>query len=138
MRQGVMEALRAQFLPEFLNRIDETIIFRPLGRDDIRRIVDLQLRKLHQQMEKQNLHLEVTDAARRALAAEGYDPTYGARPLKRVILRRLQNPLAAELLKGALPENGGVRIDHRDGDYLFERLGSEEVGKTVVETAGAS
>jgi ATP-dependent Clp protease ATP-binding subunit ClpB len=138
MREGVMEALRAQFLPEFLNRIDETIIFRPLGRDDIRHIVDLQLRKLHQQMERQNLHLEVTDAARRALAAEGYDPTYGARPLKRVILRRLQNPLASELLKGALPENGGVRIDHREGDYLFERLAPDEVGRTVVQTAEVS
>jgi ATP-dependent Clp protease ATP-binding subunit ClpB len=68
------------------------------------------------------------------LAAEGYDPTYGARPLKRVILRRLQNPLASELLKGALPEGGGVRVDHRDGEYLFERLAADEVGRTVVET----
>lgn len=134
MREGVLEALRAQFLPEFLNRIDETIIFRPLTRDDIRRIVDLQLRKLHQQMEKQNLHLQVTDAARRALAAEGYDPTYGARPLKRVILRRLQNPLASELLKGALPEHGGVRIDYRDGEFAFERLGPDEIEQTAVET----
>jgi ATP-dependent Clp protease ATP-binding subunit ClpB len=114
------------------------IVFHPLGRGDIRRIVDLQLKKLHQQMEKQNLHLEVTDAARAALAAEGYDPTYGARPLKRVILRRLQNPLASELLKGALPENGGVRIDHRNGDYLFERLAPGEAGKTTIETAGVT
>ncbi len=138
MRQGVLEALRAQFLPEFLNRIDETIIFRPLTRDDIRQIVDLQLHKLHQQMEKQNLHLQVTDAARKALAAEGYDPTYGARPLKRVILRRLQNPLASELLKGALPEGGGVRIDYRDGEFLFDRLAPGDVGKTVVTTEAVS
>ncbi|MBW3598206.1 MAG: ATP-dependent chaperone ClpB [Planctomycetes bacterium] len=136
MRQGVTEALRVQFLPEFLNRIDDTIIFRPLSRGDIRRIVDLQLRKLHHQMEKQNLHLEVTDAARAALAAEGYDPTYGARPLKRVILRRLQNPLATELLKGALPEGGGVRIDCRDGEYIFQRVAPGEAGKTTVETVG--
>jgi ATP-dependent Clp protease ATP-binding subunit ClpB len=121
-----------------LNRVDETIIFHPLSMNELTRIVDIQLKRLQAQMTEAGLTLRVTDAAKTALAEEGFDPAYGARPLKRVILRRLQNPLASELLKGALPENGGVRIDHRDGDYLFERLGSEEVGKTVVETAGAS
>ncbi len=97
-----MEALRAQFLPEFLNRIDETIIFHPLNRHEIRRIVDLQLELLRKKLEQQGISLTVTEPARNAMAAQGYDPTYGARPLKRVIQQRIQNPLATELLKGEI------------------------------------
>jgi ATP-dependent Clp protease ATP-binding subunit ClpB len=119
IRQGVQEALRANFLPEFLNRIDETIIFHPLDRAQIAKIVDLQLDRLRDQLDQKNVTLQVTDAARQAIANEGYDPTFGARPLKRVIQQRIQNPLATEILRGTVAEGGTVTIDY-DGDFTFE------------------
>src|SRR6185503_9971620 len=97
---AVKDALKQHFLPEFLNRIDETIIFHPLTRQDLTRIVDLQLTKLVKQLEVQKITLLISDGAKAAIASEGYDPAYGARPLKRVIQQRLQNQLASELLKG--------------------------------------
>jgi ATP-dependent Clp protease ATP-binding subunit ClpB len=129
----VKEALQARFLPEFLNRIDETIIFHPLGRDQIGRIVDLQVQRLARQLAQREITLTVTPAARAAIANEGYDPTYGARPLKRVIQQRIQNPLASELLKGTFAEGGHVTVDYRDGDFLF-RSG----GETIVETTSVT
>ena len=131
IRTGVMEAVRAQFLPEFLNRIDETIIFHPLNRHEIRRIVDLQLELLRKKLEQQGVSLSVTEAARNLMSALGFDPTYGARPLRRVIQQRVQNPLASELLKGEIREGGGVRVDCQNGEFTFERM---EPGQSVVET----
>jgi ATP-dependent Clp protease ATP-binding subunit ClpB len=121
IRAAVEEALSAHFLPEFLNRIDETIIFHPLNRNEIRRIVDLQLQLLESVLAKREIQLTVTEAARNAIAAQGYDPAYGARPLKRVIQQRLQNPLATELLKGEVVEGGSVKIDCQNGEFTFER-----------------
>ncbi len=120
MVEAVQESLKAKFLPEFLNRIDETIVFEPLGRDQIKRIVTLQLDSLTKQLAKSDLVLEVTDAASRAIADEGYDPVYGARPLKRVIQRRLQNALASELLKRDVSEGGKITVDYADGGFIFE------------------
>jgi ATP-dependent Clp protease ATP-binding subunit ClpB len=131
MRQSVNEALQARFLPEFLNRIDERIIFHPLQREQIRRIVDLQVERLVQQLAAQDITLSVNDAARAAIAEEGYDPIYGARPLKRVIQQRIQNPLATELLKGEVREGGGVEVDFRDGEFAFRGFAP---GRSVVET----
>jgi ATP-dependent Clp protease ATP-binding subunit ClpB len=128
---AVMEAVRAQFLPEFLNRIDETIIFHPLDRREIRKIVDLQLELLRKKLEHQGIALTVTEPARNLLAALGFDPTYGARPLRRVIQQRLQNPLATELLKGEIREGGGVQVDCQNNEFVFERRGP---GQSVVET----
>ena len=125
IREGVQESLRTKFLPEFLNRIDETIIFHPLRRDQIGRIVDLQLDLLRDQLAAREISLEVTDRARQAISNEGYDPMYGARPLKRVIQQRIQNPLATEILKGNVAEGGGVRIDY-DGDFTFEATGARQ------------
>jgi ATP-dependent Clp protease ATP-binding subunit ClpB len=107
----VLNVLKREFLPEFLNRIDETIVFHPLGRKEIRQIVDLQLSKVEKQLAANGFKLEVTDRARDLLAEEGYDPAYGARPLKRVIQQRLQNQLANELLAGNLPPDCTVHID---------------------------
>ncbi|MEX2142349.1 MAG: ATP-dependent chaperone ClpB [Pirellulales bacterium] len=126
MRTAVKESLESRFLPEFLNRIDEVIIFHPLDRTQIRKIVDLQIERVQRQLEQVNLQLEVTDEARDAIAARGYDPTYGARPLKRVIQQQIQNPLAAEILKGEFPEGSVVRVDFRDGAFTFE-LGAESL-----------
>jgi ATP-dependent Clp protease ATP-binding subunit ClpB len=105
MRDGVQQALAGQFLPEFLNRIDETIVFQPLGRQEIGRIVDLQVASLEKLLQRRGLGLTVTDAARGELSRLGYDPAYGARPLKRVVQQRLQNPLATELLRRGLGDD---------------------------------
>jgi len=121
MREAVMETLQTRFLPEFLNRVDEIMIFHPLGPDEIRKIVAFQVVRLEKQLESRGILLTVTDAAQNEIAAEGYDPTYGARPLKRVIQQRIQNPLAVELLKQEFPEGARVKIDYRDEDFTFER-----------------
>jgi ATP-dependent Clp protease ATP-binding subunit ClpB len=134
MREAVKDPLRATFLPEFLNRIDETIIFHPLNRHQIRRIVDLQVARLSQLLEKQGLTVEVTEPARNAIAAQGYDPAFGARPLKRLIQQRIQNPLASELLRGEIAEGGGVRIDCQNGEFAFARLATPG---SVVTTVAA-
>lgn len=123
----VTAALKHEFLPEFLNRIDETIVFHPLGQDAIRQIVDLQLNKVAEQLAANGFKLEVTDRARDLLASEGYEPAYGARPLKRVIQQRLQNQLANELLAGNLPPNCTVHIDELGGDLNFTPVHEPEV-----------
>jgi ATP-dependent Clp protease ATP-binding subunit ClpB len=120
-----MEALQKHFLPEFLNRVDEVIVFHPLGREEIREIVDLQLKKLDSQLQKNGYRLEVTEAARQLLAAEGYDPAYGARPLKRVIQQRIQNALANELLAGNFVSGETILIDATRDGFVF--AGSEQV-----------
>ena len=119
MRSAIKDSLQARFLPEFLNRIDETIIFHPLLRAQIRKIVDLQIVRLKKRLEESGLSLAVTDAARDRVAAEGYDPTYGARPLKRVIQQRLENPLATEILRGEYEEGAVIRIDWDGHDFVF-------------------
>ena len=126
MRSAVRGALQASFLPEFLNRVDETIIFHPLDRQQIRKIVSLQVGRLEKQLEQHGMKLEVTDEALDAIANEGYDPTYGARPLKRVIQQKIQNPLASELLRGRFGEGVTVRVDYRDGEFTFESSTSDK------------
>ena len=122
VRDAVKDALQARFLPEFLNRIDETIIFHPLDKRHIRRIVDIQVKRLVKQAEKAGITLECTDNALDEIARLGYDPVYGARPLKRVIQQQLQNELARELLSGKFPEGSSVRIDFVQDGFLFEKL----------------
>ncbi|QDV73077.1 ATP-dependent chaperone ClpB [Botrimarina mediterranea] len=119
MREGVEQALAGHFLPEFLNRIDEVIVFHPLKREEVRRIVDLQVTALAKLLERNGLGLVVTDAARQEVANRGYDPAYGARPLKRVIQQQLQNPLASALLRGEHAEGATVTIDFVDGEFAF-------------------
>jgi len=126
VREAVRGALQTHFLPEFLNRIDETIIFHPLNRNQIRTIVGLQVKHLARQLEQHGMQLEVTDAALDAISRDGYDPTYGARPLKRVIQQQLQNPLASEILKGRFGEGVTIRIDFRDDEFTFERSEADE------------
>ncbi len=125
MREAVRGVLQTAFLPEFLNRVDETIIFHPLQREQIRKIVGLQVERLARQLEQNGMRLEVSDEALDEIANEGYDPTYGARPLKRVIQQRIQNPLAGEILKGRFGEGVTIRIDYRGGEFTFERLDAE-------------
>jgi ATP-dependent Clp protease ATP-binding subunit ClpB len=126
IREAVMDIVRTHFLPEFLNRVDEVLIFRPLSRQDIHKIVGLQVKKLKKQLAERGIEVEVTDSAIDAIALEGYDPVYGARPLKRVIQQRVQNPLAVQLLKQEIVEGSRVRIDYVDGDFTFDRVGELE------------
>ena len=120
-----MEALRAQFKPEFLNRIDDVILFRQLGRDQIARIVDIQLERVKKLLAERRIEIDVTPEARKLLAEKGYDPHYGARPLKRVIQRLVQDPLAMKILEGQFPEGSKVSVDARlSGEALEFRKAS--------------
>jgi len=126
----VLEALRAHFRPEFLNRIDETIIFDRLDDRQLTHIVDIQLARLYERLHKQNLTLELTDAAKKLLAKEGYDPAYGARPLKRVIQREILDPLSLEILDGKFAPGDRITADvggaSDAGSHLtFRKVGSD-------------
>jgi ATP-dependent Clp protease ATP-binding subunit ClpB len=120
-RRQVLDVLRSQFRPEFLNRVDEIIIFHALSREEMRSIIDIQLRGLTKRLEERKIRIELTDRAKDLLIAEGYDPTYGARPLKRAIQRRVLDPLAMRVLQGEFREGETVRIDAVGGDLQFTR-----------------
>jgi ATP-dependent Clp protease ATP-binding subunit ClpB len=107
----VMESLRTHFKPEFLNRIDDVILYHQLGRSEIGTITEIQLRRVQKLLADRRLTLEVSPEAKELLADRGYDPQYGARPLKRAIQRMLQDPLAIELLEGRYPEGSKIRVD---------------------------
>jgi ATP-dependent Clp protease ATP-binding subunit ClpB len=111
MKAMVTEALRESFKPEFLNRIDETVIFHSLGLERIREIVAIQLQGLEGRLAERHLTLRVTEPAREYLAREGYDPAYGARPLKRTIQRLVQDPLALMVLTGRFGDGDTVQVD---------------------------
>ena len=115
------EALREFFRPEFLNRIDEVVEFHPLSREQIGEIVELQLRRLRERLADRGLSLELTDEAKELVAEAGWDPTYGARPLKRALQRLVENPLAMRLLEGDFAEGDTVRVDSDDGELVFEK-----------------
>jgi ATP-dependent Clp protease ATP-binding subunit ClpB len=110
-----MEEVRRTFRPEFLNRVDEIIVFHPLGKDEIAAIVDIQIRLLRQRLADRKLTVTLSPAAREYLAVKGFDPSYGARPLKRLIQREVQDALAMKLLAGEIREGDAIEIDH-DGD----------------------
>ena len=122
-----METLKAEFLPEFLNRIDETIIFHPLGMAELTKIVDIQLRRLQTQLTEAGLTIHVNDEAKRQLADEGFDPAYGARPLKRIIQQRLANPLAVFLLEGRNATSGVIEVGWDGNDFTFTPAHAEAV-----------
>jgi ATP-dependent Clp protease ATP-binding subunit ClpB len=115
-------AMRETFRPEFLNRIDEIVEFEPLTRDQIGEIVELQLARLRARLAERGLSLELTDAAQEHLAEAGWDPTYGARPLKRAIQRLVENPLAMRLLEGDFEEGDTVSVDVSNGELTFGKL----------------
>jgi ATP-dependent Clp protease ATP-binding subunit ClpB len=120
-RREVMDALRSHFRPEFLNRIDETIFFHPLGREHMKRIIDIQISGLVKRLEERKIHVQLTDAAKEQLVREGYDPTYGARPLKRTIQRRVLDPLALRVLEGEFGEGDTVVVDASGETLTFEK-----------------
>jgi ATP-dependent Clp protease ATP-binding subunit ClpB len=125
MRERVLEALRAHFRPEFLNRVDDIVIFHRLSPEHLREIADIQLNQVQQLLAKRGISVALTEAASEVLIGEGYDPVYGARPLKRVLQRRIMDPLALQLIQGDIGDGDYVVVDADDGELSFE----------VVETA---
>jgi len=119
-RRLVMDALRAHFRPEFLNRVDEIIIFDRLSEDDLKHIVEIQLRRLSKRLEQQKITLSLTDSAKQLLARQGYDPVYGARPLRRTIQKEILDPLSIGILEGKVREGQTVKIDARNGALEFK------------------
>jgi ATP-dependent Clp protease ATP-binding subunit ClpB len=127
MRQEVMNVVKSAFLPEFLNRIDETIIFHPLGRRELIQIVDIQIRRLRTQLAEAQLSIRITEEAKLRIAEEGFDPAYGARPLKRVIQQRLANPLASALLEATINAGDTVEIDWDGHEFSITAVHAEAV-----------
>ncbi len=119
VKLAVMGEVKTYFRPEFINRIDEVVVFHALGEEHIARI---QLHNLEKRVAQMDMKLEVSDAALRELAREGFDPSYGARPLKRAIQQQIENPLAKEILSGHFAPKDVIRVDVEDGRIVFEQV----------------
>ena len=126
MKRRIMEALQTQFRPEFLNRIDDIVIFHALDRDHIKNIIDIQLRKFQKRLSDQHIHIFLSDSAKDFLAAHGFDPVYGARPLKRTIQRYVMDELAMKLLEGVYGEGSRIQLDKGPDDNLLFSEASEQ------------
>jgi ATP-dependent Clp protease ATP-binding subunit ClpB len=120
-RRQVLDALRAHFRPEFINRVDEIIVFHPLSREQMKAIVDIQLASLMKRLEDRKIHVTLSDAAKEWLVREGYDPAYGARPLKRAIQRHVLDPLAMRVLDAEFVEGDRVLVDARTDGLVFTK-----------------
>jgi ATP-dependent Clp protease ATP-binding subunit ClpB len=118
----VKDALKQVFKPEFLNRIDEIIVFHMLSKEDLRKIVDIQLNDLAERLNVRDIKVEFTDSAREQIMDQGYDPVFGARPIKRTIQQQLENPLAAELLAGKFVDGDTIKIDADGHKFTFEKV----------------
>lgn len=125
IQDEIQQLLKAHFKPEFLNRIDEIVIFNKLGEKDILRIVDLEIDELERRLAEKTIKLTVSDDARRALAKDGFDPAFGARPLKRLIQKSLYNEIASGLLKGSIKESDSLRVDYDAKGNKFIRFPSK-------------
>jgi ATP-dependent Clp protease ATP-binding subunit ClpB len=130
LKAAVLEELRGFFKPEFLNRVDETIIFNPLSRELLREIVDIQVNRMKKHLIQRGVDLVLTGAAKDRLAELGYDPVYGARPLKRSIQREVLNPLAMKLLDGTFREGDVIEVDCRDDKLEFRKAVSQGAAVT--------
>jgi ATP-dependent Clp protease ATP-binding subunit ClpB len=121
MKAAVMEIVQQSFRPEFINRIDDIVVFHPLGTVQIRSIVDIQLGYLRKRLQERNMELSLDDAARDLLGEAGFDPVYGARPLKRAIQQQIENPLAQRILQGSFGPGDRIKVTARDGELVFEK-----------------
>jgi ATP-dependent Clp protease ATP-binding subunit ClpB len=114
-----MAELRAHFRPEFLNRVDDIVLFRPLTLAELKRIVELQLDLLRTRLAERNIQIDLSDAAKEYIAREGYDPVYGARPLKRFLQRRVETPLSRKLIAGEITDGSHVTVGFKAGELVF-------------------
>ncbi len=121
MEQEVMAELKRHFRPEFLNRVDDVIIFQSLDEEELSRIVDIQLEKLKKRLAQQQLTLDVDNAAKKLLAKEGYDPQFGARPLKRAVQEHILNPLSMRLLEGEFKAGDKIKVTAKDDELVFQK-----------------
>jgi ATP-dependent Clp protease ATP-binding subunit ClpB len=121
MKRSVMEIVGQHFRPEFINRVDDVVVFHPLQQAQLRRIAGIQIAYLDRRLKERSMGIELTDAALDKLAEVGFDPVYGARPLKRVIQQRLENRLAQEILQGRFSEGDVIRVDVKEGEFVFEK-----------------
>jgi len=126
MKEEALDVLRQSFRPEFLNRVDEVVVFHPLTRDELRKIVDIQLIRLRQRLEERKIDLELTDRARDYLAEHGYDPSYGARPLKRIIQRELETALGRKLISGEIRDGSRVKVDAGNKGLEFATIATAD------------
>jgi ATP-dependent Clp protease ATP-binding subunit ClpB len=122
MKEAVMEHVRHAFRPEFINRLDEIVVFHPLASEQIRAIASIQIRYLQERLAEREMRIEVSDAALDHLGEAGFDPVYGARPLKRAIRTQLENPLAQEILAGKFGPGDRIEVGLRDGSLSFEQV----------------
>lgn len=134
IRERVLGDLRMAFRPEFLNRLDEIVVFRPLNSADLARIIDLLLARLYRRLADRNITLMLDESARALIAEEGYDPAYGARPLRRAIQRLVENPLAKLLLEGTVGDGDTIEVTAADDQLAFSR----QVATAAPALAGAS
>jgi ATP-dependent Clp protease ATP-binding subunit ClpC len=114
--EKIEKALKATFRPEFLNRIDEIITFKPLTVEDVEKIVNLQMKEIQERLSESNVTVKLTDTARKWLAREGYDPAFGARPLRRALQRHVESPLSVQMLKGDVKSGDTVTVDYVEGE----------------------
>ncbi|MEW5884511.1 MAG: AAA family ATPase, partial [Armatimonadota bacterium] len=128
VKERMLSKVREYFRPEFVNRIDDIVVFHPLGVEHIKRIVDIQLERLSDRLRERKIEVRLTDKAREQLALEGYDPSYGARPLKRAIQRMILNPLAKHILEGKVKDGDNVVVDYKDGEFTFQPAVQTEAG----------
>ena len=133
MRSRVLEAMRQHFRPEFLNRVDEILVFHSLTQEQLAQIVDIQVVWLKQRLADRRIELEFAEEAKRLLAERGYDPVYGARPLKRVIQRMVETPLAKKIMAGEVPDGSGIRVSTNEQGLVFEVTLPEQKKEEVLE-----
>ena len=131
MRTQVMEVLRSSFKPEFLNRVDEIIIFHNLTREDIKKIVEIQMKQLKSRLKERKMDIELKEDAKDLLCELGYDPTYGARPLKRAIQKYIQDPLALKILEGKFVDGDTIVVgcDRTRKEFIFRHIGRTDKGR---------
>jgi ATP-dependent Clp protease ATP-binding subunit ClpB len=137
IKVAVMAEVKATFRPEFVNRIDEIVVFHPLDEAQIANIARIQLRNLEQRLAKMDIHLDVDEAALKAVAAAGFDPVYGARPLKRAIQQQIENPLAKEILAGHYAPGETVRVTATLGEIVFENTGGVRPAEPTAKAEAA-
>jgi ATP-dependent Clp protease ATP-binding subunit ClpB len=133
MKEAVLTEMRQHFRPEFLNRVDEIVVFHSLSEAELKKILEIQLERLRSRLAERHIDIELTAEAATHLAREGYDPVYGARPLKRAIQKELETPIGRRLLAGEIKDGDKVIVGWKDGTFTFSTKGAER-----AETVGAS
>jgi len=134
MKAAVMESVQQHFRPEFINRVDDIVVFHPLGKSQLRSIVDIQLGYLRRRLADRDIQLELDDAARDLLGEAGFDPVYGARPLKRAIQSQLENPLAQKILRGEFGPGAKIRVTAAQGELAFAKAESTIQADATLRT----